>query len=94
MQGLRWLGVNELDLTIILVGPPPTRAGLQITDDYVDRPLGLLEWVIGVACLRWRRQVMLIAAVLRLWVLMSPVIMAVVVTAATPIVTTVVVIVT
>jgi hypothetical protein len=55
MQRLRWLGVDELDITFILVVPPPTaRAGLQAVDDHVDRPLGLLECAVGVAYLRWR----------------------------------------
>jgi hypothetical protein len=58
-----------MNLTIILAVPPPTRAGLQVANDHVDRPLGLLEWAVGVACLRWRRQVVLVAGVLRLRVI-------------------------
>jgi hypothetical protein len=42
-QGMRWIGVDELDLTLILAVPPPARAGLQAANDHVDRPLGLLE---------------------------------------------------
>jgi hypothetical protein len=52
MQGLRWLGVNEQDLAFILVVPPPARAGLQDANDHVDRPLGMLEWAVGVAYLQ------------------------------------------
>jgi hypothetical protein len=51
-QRLRWLGVDELDLTVVLAVSPPARAALQFADDHVDRPLGLLERAVGVAYLR------------------------------------------
>jgi hypothetical protein len=83
-----------MDLTVILAVPPPARAGLQAANDHVDQSFGLLEWVVGVACLRWGRQVALIATVLRLRIITSPVITAIVVSAATSIVTVVVVVAT
>jgi hypothetical protein len=86
--------VNEMDLTVILAVPPPARAGLQAANDHVDQSLGLLEWAVGVACLRWGRQVPLVATVFRLRVITSPVITAIVVSAATSIVTIVVVVAT
>jgi hypothetical protein len=40
-----------------------------------------LEWAVGVACLRWGRQVALVAAVFQLLVITSPVVAAIVVVA-------------
>jgi hypothetical protein len=54
-QRLRWLGVDELDLTVVLALPSPTRGALQAIDDHVNRPLALLEWAVGVSCLRQGR---------------------------------------
>jgi hypothetical protein len=51
-QRLRWLGVDELDLTVVLAVPSPARAALHAANDDVDRPLGLLERAVGVACLQ------------------------------------------
>jgi hypothetical protein len=84
--------VDELDLMVILVVPPPAHAGLQAANDHVDRTLGLLEWAVGVACLRWERKVALVAAVLRLQVITSPVITVIVVSAAASVVVAVVVV--
>jgi hypothetical protein len=92
-QGLRWLGVDELDLTVVLAVPSPACAALQAVDDHVDRPLGLLEQAIGIACLRRGRQVALIATVLRLAAVTSPIVMAIVVLAAASVVAAVVVVV-
>jgi hypothetical protein len=78
----------------ILAVPHPARAGLQAVDDLVDRPLGLLEWVVGVACLRWGRQVALVATVLWQWIITSLVVTAIVVCEATSIITAVVVVAT
>jgi hypothetical protein len=86
--------VIELDLTVILEVPPLARAGLKVADDHADQPLGFLEWVVGVACLWWGRQVVLIVTVHRLRVIMSPVVAVVIVAAATSIVVTVVVVAT
>jgi hypothetical protein len=86
--------VDELDLTVVLAVPSPTRAALQAADDHVDRPLGLLKQAVGVAYLRWGRQVALIMAIFRLLVVTSPVVTAIVVPAAMSVVATVVVVVT
>jgi hypothetical protein len=86
--------VDELDLTVVLAVTSPARAALQATDDHVDRPLGLLERAIGVACLQRRRQVTLVTTVLRLVVVTSPVVMAIVVLEATSVVAAVVVVAT
>jgi hypothetical protein len=86
--------VIELDLTVILEVPPLARAGLLVADDHADQPLGFLEWVVGVACLWWGREVVLIATVHQLRVIMSLVVVVVIVAAATSIVATVVVAVT
>jgi hypothetical protein len=94
MQGLRWLGVDELDLAAILLVPPPACAALQAADDHVDRPLGMLEWVVGVACLRRGRQVALLATILRRVVITSPVVAVLVVLAATSVVAVIVVVAT
>jgi hypothetical protein len=84
--------VDELDLTVVLAVPSPARAALQAADDYVDRPLGLLERAIGVACLRRGRQVALIVTVF--WLLVtSPVITVIVVPTATSLVAAVVIVV-
>jgi hypothetical protein len=93
-QGLRWFGADELELAAILPVPPPTRATLQAADDHVDRPLGVLKWTIGVACLRRGRQVALLAAILRRVVVTSPGVAALVVLAATSVITVVVVVAT
>jgi hypothetical protein len=86
--------VDELDLAVVLAIPPPPQAGLQATNDHVDRPLGLLERAVGVVYLRWGRQVALVVAVFWLLVIMSPVVTAVVVSAATSVVVAVVVVAT
>jgi hypothetical protein len=93
-QGLRWLDVDQLDLTVVHAVPPPTRAALLATNDHVDRPLGLLERAVGVACLRRGRQIALIAAVFRLMVITSPVVTAIIVPTATLVVAAIVVVVT
>jgi hypothetical protein len=85
--------MDELDLTIVLAVPPPTRAYLQAANNHVDRPLGLLEWAVGVACLWWGWQVAFVATVFRLLVITSSVITAIVVSAATSVVAAVVVVV-
>jgi hypothetical protein len=86
--------VDELDLAAVLAVPPPARAALQATNDHVDRPLGLLERAIGITCLRRGRQVALLAMVLRLAAVMSPVVTAIVVLAAMSVVAVVVVVAT
>jgi hypothetical protein len=55
MQRLRRLGVDELDLTLVLAIQPLTCARLQAANNHVDRPLSLLERAVGVACRWWRR---------------------------------------
>jgi hypothetical protein len=90
-HGLRWFGVDELDLATVLAVPPFAHATLQATNDHVDRPLGILERAVGVACLRRGTQVALLAMILRRVVATSPVATVVVVLAATSIVTVVVV---
>jgi hypothetical protein len=90
-QRLRWLGVDELDLAVVLAVPSPARATLQAADDHVDRPLVLLEWVIGVACLRRGRQVTLITAIFQLLVVTSLVVTVIVVPMATSVIAAVVV---
>jgi hypothetical protein len=80
-QGLQWFGVDELDLATFLVVPPFARVALQAANDHVDRPLGVLEWAIGVACLRRGRQVALLAAILWQVVVTSPVVAAIIVLA-------------
>jgi hypothetical protein len=86
--------VDELDLTVVLVVPSHARAALQATNDHVDRPLGLLEWAVRVACLRRRRQVALVASVFQLLVVTSPVVTAIIVPTATLVVAEVVVVAT
>jgi hypothetical protein len=54
----------------------------------------MLEWAIGIACLRRGRRVALLATVLRLVAVTSPVITAIVVLAATSVVAVVVVVAT
>jgi hypothetical protein len=93
-QRLRWFGVDELDLAAVLVVPPPARAALQATNDHVDRPLGMLERAVGIACLRWGRQVTLLVTILWLVAVTSPVITAIVVLATTSVVAAVVVVAT
>jgi hypothetical protein len=51
-----------------------------------------LEWVVGLAYLRRGRQVALITVVFRLWVVMSPVITAIIVPTSTSVVAAVVVV--
>jgi hypothetical protein len=63
-QGLRCLGVDDLDLTLVLAIPPLAPASLQAANDHVDQPLLMLEGAIGVACLWWKRLITLVAAVL------------------------------
>jgi hypothetical protein len=84
--------VDELDLVTVLVAPPSDRASLQATNDHVDRPLGILEQAIGVACLRRGRQIALLAAILRRVVVTSPVVTVIIVLAATSVVAAVVVV--
>jgi hypothetical protein len=86
--------VDELDLAAVLPVPPPARAALQAADDHVDRPLGMLEWTIRVACLRRGRQVALLATILRRVVVASPVVAALIVLAATSVIAVVVVVAT
>jgi hypothetical protein len=86
--------VDELDLVAVLAVPLSARAALQAADDHVDRPLGVLERVVGVACLRRGRQVALLAAILQRVVVTSPVITALVVLVATSVVAAVVVVAT
>jgi hypothetical protein len=86
--------VDELNLAVILVVPPPARAALQAANDHVDRPLGILEWGIWISYLREGRQVALPATVLRLTAVTSPVVAAIVVLAATLVVVVVVVVAT
>jgi hypothetical protein len=50
-----------------------------------------LEWVVGVACLRWGRKVALVASVFQPVAVMSPVVTAIVVPADTSVVAAVVV---
>jgi hypothetical protein len=90
MQRLRWFGVDELDLTFVLPLPPPARAALQAADDHVNRPLGVLERTVRVACLRWGRQVALLAAILRRVVVTLPAVASLVVLAATSVIAVVV----
>jgi hypothetical protein len=52
----------------------------------------MLEWTVGVACLRRVRQVALLAVILRWVVVTSPVVTALLVLAATSVVTAVVVV--
>jgi hypothetical protein len=82
--------VDELDLMAILPVPLPARAALQAIDDHFDRPFGMLERTIGVARLRWGRQVALLAASFRRVVITLPVVAALVVLAATSVVAVVV----
>jgi hypothetical protein len=82
--------VDELDLVVVLAVPPPSQARLQATNDHVDRPLGLLERVIGLTCLQWGRQVALVAAILQLLVITSSVITVIIVSTATLVVAMVV----
>jgi hypothetical protein len=84
--------VDELDLAVFLEVPPPAQARLQAANDHVDRPLGLLERAVEVACLRRGRQVALIVTVFRLLVIMSPVVTAIIVSTATLVIPTVVVV--
>jgi hypothetical protein len=83
----------SFDLAAVLPVPPPARAALQVADDHVDRPLGVLEWTVRVACLQWGRQVALLTAILRRAVVTSSVVAALVVLAATSVVAAVVVVV-
>jgi hypothetical protein len=84
--------VVELDLVVVLAVPPPALVGLQAANNHVHQPLGLLEWAVGVSCLRWGRQVVLIVAVFRLLIITLPVITAIVVSPATSVVTAVVIV--
>jgi hypothetical protein len=86
--------VEELELTVVLAVPSLACAALQAANDHVDRPLGLLERAVGIACLWWRRQVALLAMVLQLVAVTSPVVTTIVVLAATSIVAMVVVVAT
>jgi hypothetical protein len=80
-------------MTVLAVSPS-ARAALQAANDHVDRPLGILEWGIGVACLQWGRQVALLVTILRRVVVTSAVVTAIVVLADTSIVAAVVVVAT
>jgi hypothetical protein len=86
--------VDELNVTTVLAVPPSARAALQAANDHVDRPLVILERAVGVACLRWGRQVAHLTMIFRRVVVTSPVVTAIVVLAATSIVTVVVVLTT
>jgi hypothetical protein len=81
--------VDKLDLAAILAVPPACTA-LQAASDHFDQPLGMLERAIRVACLRRGRQVTLLAMILRLVAVTSPVVTAIVVLATTLVVTAVV----
>jgi hypothetical protein len=85
--------VDEVDLALVLVVAPSAHIGLEASDDHVDRPLNLLEGIVGVARCRWRRQVALIAVILRLRLVATSLIMAIVIATAVSIVTAVVVVV-
>jgi hypothetical protein len=89
-QRLRWLGMNEVDLTLVLAVAPSAHVGLEASDDHVDRPLGLLEGTVGVAYLWWRRQVALVAVSFWMRLVAAALITAVVIAAAAAVVTTVV----
>jgi hypothetical protein len=86
--------MDELDLAAVHAVPSPACATLQAANDHVDRPLGLLEQAVGIACLRRGRQVALVTSVLRLVAVTSPVVTAVVVLAAMSVVTAAVVVAT
>jgi hypothetical protein len=86
--------MDELDLATVLAVPPYACAALQAANDHVDRPIGVLEWAIGVACLQRGRQVTLLAAILRRVVVTSPVVTVITVLAATSVVAAVVVVAT
>jgi hypothetical protein len=83
--------VDELDLAVVLAVPPPARAPLQAANDNVDRPLDVLERAIRISFLWWGRQVTLLATVLWLVAVTSPVVAEIVVLAATLVVAVVVV---
>jgi hypothetical protein len=91
-QRLPWFGVHELELAAILAVPPPARAALQAANDHIDRPLGMLERAIGIACLRRGRRVALLVTIFRLAAVMSPIVTAIVVLASTSDVVAVVVV--
>jgi hypothetical protein len=86
--------VDEVDLTAVLAVPSPACTALHDANDHVDRPLGLLEWAVGIACLQRGRQVTLLVTVLRLAAVTSPVITTIIVLAATSVVAVVVVVAT
>jgi hypothetical protein len=71
--------VDELDLVVDLPVLPPARAALR-----------MMEWTVGVAYLRRGRLVSLLAAILWQVVITSPVVVALVVLAATSVVAAVV----
>jgi hypothetical protein len=86
--------MDEFDLAAVLAVPPSARAALHDANDHVDRSLGVLEWAIRVAYLRWGRQVALLVTILRRVVVTSSIVTAVVVLAATLIIAAVVVVAT
>jgi hypothetical protein len=86
--------VDELDIAAVLAVPSPARAAVQDANDHVDRPLGMLERVVGIACLQRGRQVALLATILRLAAVRSPVVTLIVVLAAASVVAMVVVVAT
>jgi hypothetical protein len=90
MQGLRRLGVDEVDLVAILPVPPPACAALQAADDHVDRPHGMLERTVGVACLQRGRQVALLVVILWRVVVTSSSVATLVVLAARSVIETVI----
>jgi hypothetical protein len=83
---MRWLGVDDLDIAVVLAVPLPAQARFQTANDHVGRPLGVLERAVGVACLWWGRQVTLVAVVFRLLIITSLIITVIVVSAATSVV--------
>jgi hypothetical protein len=84
--------VDELDLAAVLTVLSSACAALQAANDHVDRPLGLLERAVGIACLRRGRQVAFVALVLRLVAVTSSVVTAIVPLAAMLVVAAVVVV--
>jgi hypothetical protein len=54
-QRLRRLGVDEVDLTLVLAVALPTHVRLEASEDPVDRSFALLKGAVGVACLWWWR---------------------------------------
>jgi hypothetical protein len=89
-DGLLWMSwISRLSLLYLLLLELDFRP-----HGHVDRPLGLLEWAVGVAYLRRRWQVALVVAVFWLLIITSTEITAIVFSAATSVVMAVVVVAT